>query len=258
MMRNMNIALSGYGRMGRLIEEVAGERGHVIAGIIDIDTDDGQARQILEDSDVVVEFAHADGVKENAGRYLESGCPAVVGTTGWKAFAEDIKSMVEEASGSYLWGSNFSVGAHAMFAVSEALAQVYSRLEGYDLFLSETHHRQKVDYPSGTALTIADRVLRNAPGKRRVLTEPVNRPIDDDELVVASIRGGSVPGTHTLTLDGVADSITLTHTARSRRGFALGAVLAAEWIRGKLGFFSVDDFMAQVLSDDAGAEGANR
>lgn len=247
MMRNMNIAMSGYGRMGRLVEEVARSRGHEIAGVIELDTPENGAKTILEKADAVIEFAHADGVLENARRYAAADCPAVVGTTGWERLREEVRSVVETARGAYLWGNNFSVGAHVMFALSGAMARLFETLENYDIYLTETHHRKKLDYPSGTALTIAERVLENAPRKKRLLTEPVNRAIEPEEFVIASLRAGTVPGIHTLGMDSEADTITLSHTARSRKGFATGAVLAAEWLHTRKGFFSVDEFMAEFL-----------
>lgn len=248
----MNLLIVGYGGMGHEIERTAIERGHTIVGRVDAQPGVGDASEptelLLSKSDVAIEFAAAAGVTENARRYASAGVPAVVGTTGWDAERGEVKRIVEAAGATYLWGSNFSIGAHLFFNLVEQAAGMVARVPDYDLALLEMHHNRKKDSPSGTALTAAQRVLRSNARKRRVVDSKLDRQIEADELHVASLRVGAFPGVHTLFIDSAADTIEIRHTARSRAGFALGALLAAEWIRGKKGFIGVEAFIEELLS----------
>ncbi|TVQ27077.1 MAG: 4-hydroxy-tetrahydrodipicolinate reductase [Spirochaetaceae bacterium] len=245
----MKILIVGYGRMGREVERVLAERGHEVAGRIDPrapESDSPDLEGFDGTADAVIEFATADAVAGNAQFYTGHGIPAVVGTTGWEADREQVRKIVTDGHGSYLWGANFSVGANLFFAMVQEAGRIMNAFDSYDAMLCETHHRGKADSPSGTALEAAKRLLAVLERKRSIIHDLPGRPLQDDELHVASLRGGSVPGTHTVSFDSPFDSISVTHTARTRSGFALGSVLAAEWLPGNRGFLSVDDFFAAM------------
>jgi 4-hydroxy-tetrahydrodipicolinate reductase len=249
----MRIAIVGYGRMGREVEMIAGERGHEICRIVDPAIGPGalNATEVsaaaLHGCDVAIEFSLPDAVIGNLRTYMQVPIPAVIGTTGWRDKIDDLASTVDAAGGSVVYGSNFSVGAHVFFRLAAHAGALVRDLEEYDLLIHELHHRNKKDSPSGTALSLAEAVLAEVPRKRRVETARLDRAPDPDELHVSSSRGGSLPGTHTLYLDSPADTIEITHRARTRSGFALGAVRAAEWIIGKRGLFTVDQFITDLL-----------
>ncbi|GAB4221702.1 MAG: 4-hydroxy-tetrahydrodipicolinate reductase [Spirochaetales bacterium] len=249
----MHVLIMGYGKMGHEIEAVLQERGHHIVARIDEKPGLGDGTQPtdrqLSETEVVIEFSQPHAVVSNARLYAEAKVPAVVGTTGWKASEEEVKRIVLNAGTAYLRASNFSIGAHLFFALAEEAARMIQSLPQYDILLYEIHHNQKKDSPSGTALSAAERILQALPRKKRIVTERLDRQIEPDELHVASVRGGTIPGVHTVLLDSAADTIEITHSARNRRGFALGAVLAAEWIRGKKGFLGVEDFIKDLFLD---------
>ena len=247
----MNVLIMGYGKMGHEIEAVLLERGHRIVARIDEKPGLGDAtvptEKHLTETEVAIEFSQPSAVVPNAKIYAKAKIPAVVGTTGWKASEEEVSRIVQDAGIAYLRASNFSIGAHLFFALAEEAARMIQSLPQYDILLYEIHHNQKKDSPSGTALTAADRILHGLPRKKRIVTEKLDRRIEADELHVASVRGGAVPGIHTVLLDSEADTIEITHSARSRKGFALGAVLAAEWVIGKKGFLGVEDFIKDLF-----------
>lgn len=258
----MTVALVGYGRMGRAIETVLIERGHTVIARVDpagAAAAAGAAGAVgpavvatiaeadLEAADMVIEFAHADGVRANVDRYAEMGMPAVIGTTGWYDQIDKIRSTVEHADIGLLWGANFSVGAYLFGSVARYAARLADRVGAYDVFMHEIHHRTKQDSPSGTAIKLAESLLSELSSKNRLVTERLDRAPESDELHVSSTRGGSVPGTHTVYFDSNADTITVEHAARNRSGFALGAVLGAEWLVTRRGFFDVTTFMNDLL-----------
>lgn len=247
----MNVLIMGYGKMGHEVEAVLLERGHRIVARIDQKPGLGDAtfptEKHLVDTEVTIEFSQAPAVVSNAQLYAKEKIPAVVGTTGWQAREEEVKRIVLDSGIAYLRASNFSIGAHLFFALAEEAARMIQSLPQYDILLYEIHHNQKKDSPSGTALTAAERILRTLPRKKRIVAEKIDRKIEPDELHVASVRGGAVPGIHTILLDSEADTIEITHSARSRKGFALGAVLAAEWVIGKKGFLGVEDFIKDLF-----------
>ncbi len=248
----MKILIVGYGRMGREVEQVLVRRGHEIVGRVDEKPGVGDAPrpspEMLKNADAAIEFSLPEGVEGNAAVYAAAGLSAVVGTTGWKDAEPRVRALVEKSGIGFVTGSNFSIGAHIFFALVGEAARLIDPFEDYDALLMEIHHNQKKDSPSGTALTAAERVLAGLSRKKRIATERLDRRIAPDELHVVSARVGTVPGTHTLLVDSAADSIEVVHTARSRSGFALGAVLAAEWIAGKKGFYDVRDFIADKFS----------
>jgi 4-hydroxy-tetrahydrodipicolinate reductase len=247
----MRIAIIGYGGMGREVEKALLERGHEVSARVD----PGQAgadgahltEEIARRSDMAIEFSHADAVLENARGYARFGLSAVRGTTGWYGKLDELREIVGASKIGYLYGSNFSIGAHLFFALVAAATELANPCPEYDIMGWEVHHRRKKDSPSGTALTIARIITGQSERKKKVVTERLDRAPAPDELHFASVRGGEIPGTHTVLLDSAFDTIELTHRARSRGGFALGAVRAAEWLAEKRGVFEVNDFIQSLL-----------
>ncbi len=251
----MRAVIVGYGGMGHEVERVLAERGHSVAARVDAAAGRGDTHaltpKIAEKADIVIEFSTADAVVENARLYTALGLSAVVGTTGWQAKLEEVARLVAGSSIGYLHGSNFSIGAHLFLALVGRAASLIDPLPEYDMLSWEVHHRRKKDSPSGTALAMAKVITAASTRKKRIVTERLDRPIAADELHVASVRGGEVPGIHTLLLDSMFDTVEITHSARSRGGFALGAVRAAEWLAGRKGMFTVDDFIGDLLGRKA-------
>ena len=247
---SMRVAIVGYGQMGHEIEKALVDQKHEVAVRIDpvaVDADETSVTSdTLDGSEVVIEFALPDAVRTNAAVYSKSEIPAVVGTTGWESQRDEVLGLFR-TGGTYLWGSNFSVGAHLFFAITEYTSKLVSGLHSYDMLMYEIHHRRKKDSPSGTALTIAEKIVENNERKRRIVTSRLDRVREEDELHIGSVRGGEIPGIHTVLIDSKADTVELRHTARNRGGFAVGAVLAAEWLIGKSGVFTVDEFMDDLL-----------
>lgn len=248
----MRVAIVGYGRMGHEIEAILKDRGHTVAATVDptpgLATATGLSTDIIRGLDGVIEFALPAGITANAKVYAETGIPAVVGTTGWEAQRAEVETLVRKSNGSFLYGSNFSIGAHLMFALAARAAQLIKPFADYDIMVHEFHHKNKVDSPSGTALSIAKVITANLPRKNVIQTDALDRAILPEELHVSSTRGGAFPGVHSVLLDSFADTIEITHTARSRKGFALGAVLALEWLQGKRGFFQVEEFISDLTA----------
>ncbi|TVR85293.1 MAG: 4-hydroxy-tetrahydrodipicolinate reductase [Spirochaetaceae bacterium] len=253
----MKVLICGYGRMGQEIESVLLTRGHEVTARVDPDPSRGDApslsAELLERSEGVIEFSLPGGVVTNAALYYAAGIPAVVGTTGWEADRDTVQEMYqgkqgEQAGAALLYGSNFSIGANLFRVLSEFAAQIIGPIQDYDVMMLEKHHSGKQDSPSGTAITVAESLLQAHPRKNRIVTNRLDRRIEPDELHVASLRGGSVPGTHSVEFDSPADTISITHTARNRGGFALGAVLGLEWLSGRTGFFSVENFIEDVVA----------
>jgi 4-hydroxy-tetrahydrodipicolinate reductase len=254
----VNIAIVGYGRMGKAIEQLATERGHHVSAIIDPvlsepgTSDVVYAREVSTDAlagaDVAIEFSVAAGVAENVRRYASTGIGAVIGTTGWADSLAEVEESWRSSTRGLVHGSNFSIGANLFLRAAEYAASLVAELEEYDLLIHEMHHGKKKDSPSGTAFALAKRVMKAAPRKRRVRTDPLYREANPAELHISSSRGGSFPGTHTLFLDSDADTIEIRHQARHRGGFVLGAVRAAEWIVDRTGIFTVDQFVSDLLS----------
>ncbi len=238
--------------MGRMIEENLLSRGHSIVSRVD---SGGYGDEItpseasLKAADAVIEFALPDGLENNTALYAAHDLKVIVGTTSWADKKDAVLSPFEGSEGAILYGSNFSIGAHIFFRMTAYASKLLNKVEEYDVMLTEYHHNKKVDAPSGTALSAAQLILENLDRKKEIL--PGNPPgaIKPEQLHVASVRGGHIPGIHTLTMDSPADTLELSHNARSRGGFALGAVLAAEWLCGneKKGVFTVEDFIRDFL-----------
>jgi 4-hydroxy-tetrahydrodipicolinate reductase len=245
----MKIALIGYGKMGREVEQVALQKGHQITARIDPIAAGRTAFEISAESvksaDICVEFSQPQAVMDNVEKAARFKKPMVVGTTGWYEQLSRIEAAVQREQTGLVYAPNFSLGVNLFYRIAETAAQLFGRFEDYDVSGLEIHHRKKVDTPSGTARKLGEIVLSKFPRKRCVVTEPLDRAIAPDEFHLVSVRSGSFPGTHTLVFDADADTIELTHTARSRAGFASGALLAAEWVLGRKGVYTFD----QVLED---------
>ncbi len=250
----MKIAISGYGRMGRLIRLKALEAGHEVVAVIDpVSTDrDVTASEIsaasLKDAQVVIDFTIPSVVIGNISRYAEIGISCVVGTTGWYDRMDEVSGIVGERIGC-IWSGNFSVGVHLFFEMVRKAAAVMDGFGAYDCMVHEFHHNKKADSPSGTAAMIGKILIDGLDRKSAVVTEMLDRPIEAHELHVSSTRGGAIPGTHTVIFDSPVDSIELTHRARNREGFAAGSITAAEWIDGRKGFFSIDDLLQSLIGE---------
>lgn len=238
----MKIALIGTGQMGSMVESLARARGHEISGAIDETSGALSASALankVDGCDVAVDFSVAEAVRRNAGACMAAGIALVEGTTGWTEHLDEIKAVVELYEGSFVYGANFSIGVNLFYRIVEHASELFSRFPEYEIFLEEQHHSRKKDAPSGTALK---------------LKEIVEHKIDRD-LSVASTRAGNIPGTHRLGFDGPADQILLEHTARSREGFAAGALLAAEWISRKKGFYEFGEVIEEILKQQMNTDG---
>ena len=244
----MKIALLGYGKMGKIIEKIATDRKHEIVLKIDFDNLHELTTENLKKADVAIEFTTPSSVIKNITACFEADVPVVVGTTGWYEHFDVIKQQCEEGGHGLLYATNFSVGVNIFFHINRMLAKVMNNYPYYEVQVEEIHHTQKLDAPSGTAITIAEGIIDNLDQKTNwanVLVTDDYTDSDDtvkgDALLIESLRIDSVPGTHTVIYDSEVDSIEFKHTAHNRNGFALGAVLAAEWMQGKEGFHSIQD-----------------
>lgn len=246
----MKIALIGYGKMGHIIEKVALRRGHEIVCIIDMDNQEAFASEAFRSADVAIEFTNPQAAYGNYVKAFEQGVKVVSGSTGWRAEHEaDVKEWVSKGH-TLFWASNFSLGVAIFGAVNQYLAQIMNGFEDYDVRLSETHHKQKLDAPSGTAITLAEQVIGQLDRKNDwQLTQYVradgeverHEPKDKGILEVEAWREDDVPGVHEVTWRSEADEIKIAHVAHSREGFALGAVLAAEYTKEHEGLLSMED-----------------
>ena len=250
----MKIAIIGYGRMGKAVEQAALERGHEIVARVGSSwgrrTASGNEGPELDDAQVCVEFSRPEAALPNLRRIAELGKPLVVGTTGWYGDLAQARRVVEERDTACVYAPNFSLGLNLYLQVVERAARLFGSFEDYDVLATETHHRQKIDSPSGTAGRIGEILLEQIPRKRRIVTDSPNRPIAPGELHLVAGRAGHFPGTHSVIFDSPADSVELVHRARSRQGFALGAVLAAEWIQGHRGFYSFSRMLQEILDGE--------
>jgi len=247
----MNIALVGYGKMGKAIAEIAAQRGHAISAIIDPEARGATAGEIsasaLKGAEACIDFTVPEAALGNIRQYCKLGVNAVIGTTGWHESIAEVKKEVEKSKIGLIYAGNFSIGVNAFYMMLQNAAAIMDRLPEYDVFGVEMHHNAKKDSPSGTAKSIEKILLENIKRKKSAVEERLGRKIAPEELHFASVRGGSVPGTHEIFFDSASDTIELRHTARDRNGFALGAVRAAEWIRGKKGLYTIDDMMREIM-----------
>jgi 4-hydroxy-tetrahydrodipicolinate reductase len=240
--------------MGRLVEEEALRRSHQVVSIVDpkAKRDDSTtvvfpalSLNAIEMADMVIDFTHPSAVLENVRAYCETNVRAVIGTTGWYDKLSDVREIVSNSRSAILWSSNFSIGVNLFFQIVEAASVLFNNAPDYDVWGYELHHHHKVDSPSGTAKTLCELVTKNIARKERPVFDKLDRKIDPSELHFASIRGGAVNFEHTLAFDSEADTITIKHSARTRAGYALGAVHAAEWLSAKApGLYGPEDFMS--------------
>lgn len=236
----MNIALIGYGKMGKAIEEIAVQRGHVIIMKIGSSNRDEMTKENLQRADVVIEFTNPDVARENVMDCLRAGVPVVCGTTGWNEGLNNAKLKATDNNTAFLWASNFSVGVNIFFEVNKALARLMNTQSDYEISIEETHHTQKKDAPSGTAITLAEQIIDNIDRKKHWAKEHTDHP---EAFPIIAHRIENLPGTHKITYHSPIDDIEIIHTAHNRQGFALGAVLAAEFITGKQGIFEMKDVL---------------
>ena len=233
----MNILLVGYGKMGRTIERIALERGHQIAGKIDIDNpgDLDNAR-----ADVAIEFSHPDAAFQNVKKCVQQKIPVVCGTTGWLERRPEIETLTKENGSTFFYASNYSLGVNLFFKLNEQLARMMNQFGVYEVSIDEVHHVEKKDAPSGTAITLAEGVINHLDRKKKWVKQGA---VGKDAIEIQSFRIDDVPGTHVVKYASVIDDIEIKHTAHTREGFALGAVMVAEWVRDKKGVLNMDDFL---------------
>jgi len=236
----MKIALIGYGKMGKTIERIALERGHEIVSVIDVDNLDDFDSAAFKSADVAIEFTVPQVALSNYRRAFASGVAVVSGTTGWLDELPALKKEIEEGGKTLFWSSNFSIGVNIFMAVNKHLAAIMNQFPNYNVEMTEVHHTQKLDAPSGTAITLAEGIFENLDRKSAWVKETETKPT---EMAIKSIREGQVPGIHTIRYESEVDSIEITHDAKSREGFALGAVVAAEFTAGKKGLLGMQDLL---------------
>lgn len=247
----MKVALIGYGKMGKEIEKIALSRGHEIVSIIDVDNQQDFESEAFKSADVAIEFTNPMVAYSNYIKTFQAGVKLVSGSTGWiEEHGEEVKKLCTEGGKTLFWSSNFSLGVAIFSAVNKYLAGIMNQFPAYDVTMSETHHVHKLDAPSGTAITLAEGIIENMDRKQRWVKGTFQAPdgtvtgstdCAPDELPVSSIREGEVPGIHGIRYYSEADSITLIHDAKNRRGFALGAVLAAEYTAAHEGYLGMSD-----------------
>ncbi|SHN03095.1 4-hydroxy-tetrahydrodipicolinate reductase [Polaribacter sp. KT 15] len=230
----MKIALLGYGRMGKEIEKIAISRGHEIVIKKDVDTEID-----ITLADVAIDFSIPNSAFNNISNCIENKIPVISGTTGWLDKYNDAVKLCEEKKGAFIYASNFSLGVNIFFELNKQLAKMMSNLEDYNISMEEIHHTKKLDAPSGTAITLAEGIIENSTKKDWEL----DKTTSEENIPIVAKRIPEVPGTHTVWYNSEVDSIEIKHTAHSRQGFALGAVVAAEWILGKTGVFSMKDVL---------------
>ncbi len=243
--KHLQIAIIGYGKMGKMVEKAAVARGHKICAIVD--PKEGNQTNItaqgLKNADVCIEFSTPQAAIDNIRAIAPLHKNIIVGTTGWYTQLDLVKQLVESFKIGLLYAPNFAIGMNIFFKIIAEAATMFNPFENYDICCLDFHHNQKKDSPSGAGRIIGDIITRKIPRKKRILTESPDREILPEELQVLSLRCGSHPGTHEVIFDSPSDTVTLTHVSRNREGFALGAVQAAEWIQGRKGIFTMDDLI---------------
>ena len=237
----MKLALIGYGKMGRMIEEVARSRGHEIVAIIDRDTATRIASDAFRSADVAIEFTIPSAAEGNVAAALAQGVSVVSGTTAWADGLDRVRRAIP-AGTALMWSGNYSLGVNVFFAVNRYLARIMAQFPQYTPDMTETHHIHKLDHPSGTAIMLADQIAEASPRISGWSEDPA-----EGKLLINHIRHGEVPGIHRITWESTVDSISIEHSAKSRAGFALGAVLAAEWLAGREGYHSIDEMMNELI-----------
>ncbi len=236
----MKIALIGYGKMGKAIEVIATKKGHEVLMKIDEPNLHEFTKENLLNADVAIEFTSPHSAFENVKKCIEFGIPVICGSTGWTDRLEEMKVFCADNNGAFIYSSNFSIGVNIFFELNKKLASLMSSQNDYEVILEETHHTQKKDAPSGTAITLAEQVLEQVKRKDKWVNELSDNPSD---LEIMSQRIDPAPGTHSVKYSSVIDDIEIIHTAHSRNGFASGAVQAAEFVKDKKGFFTMKDVL---------------
>ncbi|MBI9052724.1 MAG: 4-hydroxy-tetrahydrodipicolinate reductase [Bacteroidales bacterium] len=236
----MNIAIVGYGRMGRAIEQIALERGHQVVLKIDAKDIDSIAKSDFNNVDVAIEFSTPESAFSNINLCIDNKIPVVSGTTGWLNRIEQVVERCKNEDATFFYASNYSLGVNLFFKINENLAKIMSKFSDYSIELEETHHIKKLDAPSGTAITLAEGIIKN---NQKINTWKEEESTTFDSIPIVSKREGSVPGNHKVTYESDFDKIIIEHDAKSRKGFALGAVLAAEFIADKRGYFTMNDLL---------------
>ncbi|MBR5849623.1 MAG: 4-hydroxy-tetrahydrodipicolinate reductase [Alistipes sp.] len=251
----MKTAIIGYGKMGREIEQILRERGHEVALIIDLENTHELDAEHLKGVDVALEFTTPATAYDNLRRCIACGVPVVSGTTGWLARYEELKAYCQEQHGALFYASNYSLGVNLLFRISRRLAELVERSGAhYEVEIEEVHHTQKKDAPSGTAITLAEGIIEHLSQKQQWInfapifdvadyTERAPRTVGEEDLVIRSVREGMTPGIHTVRYESVDDALELKHTIKNRRTLAMGAVVAAEFLCGKEGIYTMDDLL---------------
>jgi 4-hydroxy-tetrahydrodipicolinate reductase len=241
----MKIALLGYGKMGKEIEHLAVSRHHEIVLKIDAFNLDELTPENLSRADVAIDFSTPDSAYENIMKCFEAGVPVVCGTTGWLSRFDEVKNKCDELNQTFFYASNFSLGMNMFFALNKYLARLMNPLDDYEISIKEIHHVHKLDAPSGTAITLANDLIANVDRKEKW---ELNNSGDPASVKITAVREGEVPGTHIVTYDSDVDTIEISHLAKSRRGLALGAIMAGEFINCKKGVFSMQDMMKAMMN----------
>ncbi len=237
----MKIALIGYGKMGKAIEDIALQKGHEVVLKINSRNTDDMITANLQKADVAIEFTSPHTAVQNIKKCIDANLPVVSGSTGWLDHWAEVKQYCEDKNGSLLYASNFSIGVNLFFELNTYLAQLMSSYQGYDVMVEEIHHTQKKDAPSGTAITLAEQILQYAKSKKKWINEPAK---SKEELVIISKRIDPAPGTHVIKYISDVDDIEITHTAHNRTGFAAGAVMAASFLQDKKGIYTMKDVLS--------------
>ncbi|MDH6343087.1 4-hydroxy-tetrahydrodipicolinate reductase [Parabacteroides sp. PFB2-12] len=236
----MKIALIGYGKMGKTIERIAQERGHEIVSIIDINNQEDFASEAFKSADAAIEFTIPATAYDNYMKCFAAGVPVVSGTTGWLDRLDEVKATCANEGKTLFYASNFSIGVNIFFALNRHLAKIMNNFPTYDVRMTETHHIHKLDAPSGTAITLAEEMMQVLERKTAWSLDKADSPAD---LMIQAFREGEVPGRHEIIYESGVDTIRIEHDAKSREGFALGAVIAAEFAAGKKGFLTMQDLL---------------
>jgi len=248
----INVGIIGYGKMGKLIHKLSKTNNNIdIISVIDPKCEDAQYSEINEESlknvDVCIEFTHPSMAMINAEKIAKLGKNIVMGTTGWYDKIDQMEKIAKDNNVGIIWSGNFSLGVNLFFKMIKNAAKIINSVEGYDTFGLEYHHNKKADSPSGTANMIGKILINELNNKKTLVYDKLDREINPEELHIASVRGGSIPGTHIVGFDSTADTIELKHTARNREGFAMGSLTAAKWINEKKGIFNIDDMMNEII-----------
>ncbi|MGD1946848.1 MAG: 4-hydroxy-tetrahydrodipicolinate reductase [Croceivirga sp.] len=232
----MNIALFGYGKMGKMLEKLGSTRGHSFPIKVDLNTN--KPNVSINHIDVAIDFSTPNAAFENIAWCFENEIPVISGTTGWLERYDEAVDLCQKSKGAFIYASNFSLGVNIFFELNKKLAKMMKEVKGYTTKMEENHHIHKLDAPSGTAITLAEGLIENLKYTNWTLEKPTK-----EDIVITSKRMGEVPGTHSIAYSSVVDDIEIKHTAHNREGFALGALIAAEWIQGKKGVFSMKDVL---------------